>query len=164
VNARIVSGLAAAVLFCSAAAGQGRRGAPHPAPAHGPKAIDGLEELSPQQRQKIIDSLPPDRARKAQDRLDQLNRLTPEERARLKEQYGWFQQLPPERQEAMRKAFRKYSALAPERQDAVRQEFRRLQDLPTDARRDQVASQDFRSRFSKDERKLIQELAGAVPR
>jgi hypothetical protein len=125
--------------------------------------LERLERMSPAQRQQLFRQLPPDRARSLQDRLDRLDQMPPGQREHLNEQYEWFQQLPPDKQNAMRKVFRRYSDLSSERRGAVGKEFRSLRELKEDDRRKRMDSEDFRSEFNKDERKLLEDMTAAVP-
>lgn len=170
---RILPGLMALVVTCTPVYSQ-RRVKKNPAAKvvpravgpqqGGPKTLDSLERMSPQQRQKLLEGLPPDRARSLQERLDRYDRLPPDQRQRLKDQYDRFSQLPPERQAAMRKVFERFNRLSQDRQDAVRQEFNGFHGLSDDEKRARMRSAEFRSRYSRDEQKLIDEMSSAAPR
>ncbi len=125
--------------------------------------LDRLERMSPAQRQQLFQRLPRDRARSLQDRLDRLEQMPPQQREQLNEQYEWFQQLPPDKQNAMRKVFRRFNDLPADRRDAVRKEFGSLRDMKQKERRERMESEDFRSDFNKEERKLLEDMSGAVP-
>ena len=98
---RILAGLAALALACGAVFGQAKRARrPSRLRRHvrlrvggarrlqrqplrqqrATKELDRLEHLSPQQRQQMLDRLPPRRARKLQERFNEYNQLTPEQR------------------------------------------------------------------------------------
>ncbi len=112
----------------------------------------------------MLNRLPPERAKRIQERFDEYEKLPPGERGRLQQQYGQFKQLPAARQEAIRKVFERYNALPQERQQAVRQEFNSLRGGSDDSRRERLNSPEFRNRFNADERKLIEQMATTVPR
>lgn len=127
-----------------------------------PPALQRLQQMSPDERQKMLDRLPPERARRLQDRLDAYDQMTPGERQRLNRQYDWFSRLPPEKQENLRKAFQRYTKLPPQRQEAVRQEFNAMCGMTASERSERTRSEAFRSRYSKEERRVIEEMSGAV--
>ncbi len=168
---RFTVALAIASFLCAPAYSQIRVGTGFPGGQRGghdrkhdrPALLDGIERLSPSQRQKMMDRLPPDRAKKLQDQLDRYEQMPPDQREKLREQYDWFLQLPPEKQDAMRKVYRQYSDLPADRREAVRDEFRDLRDLSAPERKSRLKGGELKSRFNKDERKLIEDMAGSVP-
>src|SRR5450759_79028 len=125
--ATCVVALAGILLACSSsvlvppALAQGRRGmgmGRHPAPRpertiKAPKAtktpLDEFQRMSPEERQKALDKLPPDRAEKLRKQLKEYSQLTPEQQAIAKEQLEMFRNLPPERQDAVRRVFNRFS-------------------------------------------------------
>src|SRR5689334_21950911 len=68
-----------------------------PPPANG--LIERLNSMTPEQRKRALDRLPPERREKVQRRLDNFNALPQEEKDRLREQYREFQKLPLEKQD-----------------------------------------------------------------
>ena len=63
--------------------------------------LDQLERLRlmrPEQRERLLDRLPPDRRVKVERHLRNYMNLTPDQRARLREQYEMFRQLPVDKQ------------------------------------------------------------------
>ncbi len=175
---RILAVLAVFGFAWSPASGQPKRREPKaPAPPHfsaplknpggnwphQARELDRLERMSPQQRQHMLQSLPPGRARKLRERFDGYEQLTPEQRAHLRQQYDQFRQLPPARQDAIRGIFDRFHGLPEDRQTVVREEFGALQSLRGDSRRERFGSPAFRSRFNPDEQKLIEEMSDTVP-
>jgi hypothetical protein len=156
----------AAILFAFPALAQRPKPAPGRSPTQGfgiPPIFEKLQRMSPKERNEALGKLPPDRARAVQDRLKGFQQMSPEERERLAEQYEWFSNLPPEKQKAMRDAFRRYSDLPAARQDKVREEFRSMRELSESDRRERMESEEFRSRFNKDDRELLEEMTRSVP-
>lgn len=174
--------LAGIFLACSTsiltptALGQGRRGISmgrNPATARPerlpktPKStrtpLDEFQRMSPQERQKALDKLPADRAEKLRKQLQEYSKLTPEQQAVAKEQLQMFHNLPPERQQAMRKVFNQFLRQPSDRQQAMRQELNQLRDMPEADRQARLASPDLKSRFSKNEHKMLEEMSGLLP-
>jgi hypothetical protein len=170
-----------ALLVCLAAVGsaQPRKGGALPGPHAGipqrmgaakgqpgpraAKALERLNNMTPEQRERALQKLPPERRERMQRQLDAYNKLSPEQRDRLHRQVEAFQQLPPERQDEVRKAFRHYNNLQPERQTIVHDELQTLRRLSPDERRARLESDEFHSRFRPGEQKLIENLADVMP-
>jgi Protein of unknown function (DUF3106) len=171
---RILAAVAALALACAPVYGDKRK-PPEPKaarpPAQGnpglkaaqPPALERLQRLAPHERQKLLERLPPDRAQKLQERLDEYDRMTPQQRQRLNQQYDWFNRLPPEKQENLRKVFQRYNSLPQDRQEAVRQEFNTLHGLSDAERNQRTHSGEFRSRYSQDEQKVLEEMSKSIP-
>lgn len=128
-----------------------------PPPANG--MIERLNNMTPEQRKRALDRLPPERREKVQRRLENFNALPQEEKDRLREQYREFQKLPVERQDAIRRSFRQLTELPQERRPMVRREVMRLRQLTPEERTSRMDTNNFRSRFSDSERQIIQDLA-----
>jgi hypothetical protein len=154
------------LLAGSAAAGNGQQGAtPGTGPRllNGPTILDRLERMSPQQRRRVLEGLPPWRRQRLEARLARWESLPPEERERLRRQYDRFRALPLERQQAARSLFQEFASLPPARRRALRQEARRLSQMDDASRQARTASRDFRDRYSPEERQILRALAEVAP-
>lgn len=129
----------------------------------GPTPIDEFQRMSPEDRQKALAKLAPDRAEKLRKQLKDYSHLTPEQQAVAKEQLDMFRHLPPERQQAMRKAYDKFSQQPPDRQEAIRQELNQLRGMTEEDRQTRLASRELKARFNKNERQMIGEMSGLLP-
>jgi len=114
------------------------KGAPRPPALPGP-ALQRLAQMTPQQRQKALSRLPPERRARIEEELDRLEKLPPDQRARLLQRYDEFQGLPRDRQAA------------------VRSELQALRKLPTPQLRDRLNSPEFKQQFSPEEQRLLRE-------
>lgn len=159
-------GLLAAVLASGWAWAQ-PKGVPGPKPLPPrPDAfsiVERFERMTPQQRKRFLDNLPPERKKLFQDRLRRYERLTPEQRQQVRDQYELFQDLPKERQDALRKSFRQFNELAPERRRILRREILLLRQLPEAERQALLSREPFRSRHSAEELHLLGEFARLLP-
>ena len=126
-------------------------------------AIERLNSMTPQQRQRALDRLPPERRAQVEERLERYNAMPPEAKERLKEQYSEFQKLPPEKQQAIRESFRELNRLEQDRKLPVRREIVRMRQMTPEDRAARLESETFRSRFSDAERHIIRDLAENVP-
>jgi len=125
--------------------------------------LERFRKMTPEERQRALDRLPPERKKILEERLNKFNQLSPDERKRLAEKYDEFQQLPPEQQEHYRQIFRRFREMPEERRSVLRDEAVALRDLPEPERRNRMQSEEFKKKYSEKERKLLEDLAGAVP-
>lgn len=139
---------------------QGRPG--RTAPTASP-LLERWRRMSPAERQRLLERMPPERRAPFASRLDRLSRLDAEERERLIQQYQQFRQLPPEKQEAVRRLFRRFQLLPENRRSALRDEIQRLSQLKRPERLDRLASDDLRSAYSEEERRILEHLARLLP-
>ena len=170
--------LAAVALWMSLASpavSQGRRGGmARTRPTNPPRGaqagqgartpIEEFETMSPEQRQKALNRLPPEQRQKLQERLDRFNELPPERQQALKNLYNRLHALPSERQDAVRKSINKFSQQPPERQQAIREELRSMSGMSTEQRKAQVSSPEFRQKFNKKEQEIVRDMAEVLPR
>lgn len=125
--------------------------------------IDRLHRMPPDQRQRWLEKLPPERRARIEQQLKRYQNLPPARRKRLRKEYEAFRQLPPEKQETVRKLFRKFNDMPEERRGPLRRELQRLRRMDGEKRRMHLESESFKGDFSSEERRLLEELAGAMP-
>jgi hypothetical protein len=123
-------------------AGQAKPGgqakAPRPPALAGP-ALQRFANMTPEQREKALARLPPERRERIEEQLNRLGNLSPEQRAKLLQRYDEFQGLPRDRQAA------------------VRSELQALRKLPTPQLRQRLNSPEFQQNFSPEEQRLLRE-------
>lgn len=175
--------LAAVILFTAVAesawAQAGRRGGPMPnrtpvdrpqrAPKAAPKAIDKMarrtaeldrfDRMSPAQRQKALDRLPPERRQRIEQGLEQYRAMNPENRERLLN----FERMPSEQRDAVRQNFRRIQELPAGRRAMVRKEMQQLRGMNDSDRESRVQSESFRKRFDSNEQSLIRDTVANLP-
>jgi len=121
-----------------------------------------LYQMTPEQRERVLEKLPPaqqDRARKTLEAFDKLPKEQQQQRILQAERLA---SLPPEQEREVRQSVQSFQKLPPERKQAVRQALGRLQNM-TPERRDQVVnSEQFKSLFSPDEQTIIHNLSEIV--
>jgi hypothetical protein len=105
-------------------------------------AVQRLLNMTPEQREKALARLPPERRAQIEQRLNRLAQLPPEQRAELQQRYQAFQSLPRDRQ------------------DAVRLELQSLRALPPRLRQRRLSSPGFQREYSPDEQRLLRESLG----
>jgi hypothetical protein len=136
------------------------------APAPRPNAfsvIERFERMAPEQRQRFLNRLPPERKQEFETRIARYRRMTPQQRQQVRQQYDLFQDLPKDRQDALRRSFHLLNELADDRRRLLRRECLELRRLPEPGRRARLASEEFRGRYSVSEQQLLGELARLLP-
>jgi hypothetical protein len=124
-----------------------------------PTPLERWNRLTPEQRQRVLAQMPPERRREFQQKLQQYRSLPPEERQQLRERYQTFSQLPPEQQNHARELFRQFNSLPEDRRPIVRQEYEQLRSMSESERSARLESDAFRSRFNPAEQQMLQDLA-----
>lgn len=153
------------LLTCAAglsfAQGPPRHKGPPRRPPLGPSAIERYNSMTPSQRERVLERLPPDRRREFEGRVERYNSLSPEEKERLQDSYDRFRQLPPDRRDEARRVFGRFRQLPEERQGLIQAEIQGLGKMTPEARQDYVDSPEFREKFSPEERRIIRDLGRA---
>ena len=147
-------------------AGMGRRPPPphsQPVPQPSRTPLEEFERMSPEEQEKALAKLPPERRQRMEERLRNLRSLSPEQRSNLMLQYGRFNELPPARQEAVRNAWKQFGAQPPKQQQAIRKELRRLAGMSPDKRQTRLDSPAFRRKYPSDEQQIIRDMADVLP-
>jgi len=166
--------LVASLSLVPSARAQGRRGGvirrPPPPPVRTEKPpaasktpIDEFERMTPEERQRALERLPPQQRKKLEERLRKFNQLPPEQQQTLKNMYSRLNQLPLESQTKVREAINKFSREAPARQQAMRDELRGLAALPEPDRESRFSSRDFKSKFSGKEQQIMKHMSDLLP-
>lgn len=171
-----LAAVALCLTFGAPARSQGRRGGgmsrptSPPRPGRSPTAgrgtktpIEEFETMSPEQRQKALNRLPPEQRQKLQERLDRFNQLPPERQQALKNLYNRLHELPPERQNAVRQSINKFALIAPERQQAIRGELTNMANMSPEERRTYVSAPEFRQKFNKKEQEIVRDMSEVLP-
>ena len=137
------------------------RGGFPPPPPH--VMIDRLSQMTPEQRQKMLDRLPPDRRERVEEHLKQWEGLSPETREALRRQYSDFQQMSPEKRDAIRSLFKRFSEMPEERRRELHRELGQLRNMPADRRAERLSSDQFKSEYNEQEREMLEGLAALPP-
>lgn len=138
-------------------AGGGRQmGAPIINPAH---PVARLYKASPEERERALEKLPPAMQEQFRNQLKRFDNLTP---AQQQLQLKWVERysaLPQEQQMAFKQQLQKLLKLPPEQGQPIRVALRRLEGMPDAQRRKVLDSDEFKSRFTPEELKMISDLS-----
>jgi len=156
-----------AMLLAFGAAGQASSQQERDRPAARPRPanpIDRWNQMSPEERERELEKLPPARARMIRQRLRRYNQMHPEERQALRQRYQTFSQLPPDKQQIVRERLRELRQLPLARRPVVRRAFEQLRILPEAQRQARMNRYGFRTEFSRQEQQIIRDLATYLPK
>lgn len=154
-NPRIWILMGACILFGALPSrSQARRPSPPP---------DRFLQMPPQELRRMLDQLPPDRRKQAEERLRRYDALAPAEKVKLDRRYEAFHRMPPERQDEARRLFRRFNELSDARRGAVQNEFARLRGLSSEEQRRLLQSEDMKRRFNRKERDILSGYAALSP-
>jgi hypothetical protein len=124
--------------------------------------LELLQRMSPEERRRLLNNLPPERKRVMEQRLRDLERMTPEERRQARRMLDDFQSLPPERRQAVRRLFVTFNRMPEERRGVLREEMRTLSQMNEDERQERMGSEQYRTRYSQPEQEWLANLTRAV--
>jgi hypothetical protein len=119
--------------------------------------------MPPEQRERALSRLPPERQRMIRERLERFNSLPPRRRMMLLGRYRYFSHLPPGRQEVLRRDLQRFREIPPDRRGGMTREIEELRAMTEAERRARAASGEFRSRYSPEERSMLLDLAENLP-
>ncbi len=128
-----------------------------------PNLVDRLQRMTPAERQRFLDRIPPDKRMQLERRMRELDKIPTDVRDRLRREYDEFQQLPPERQQAVRRVLREMNGLPPGRRGAVRAAVNFIRGLSAADRERRFQARPFKTRFDEDEQRLIKEAVDVLP-
>jgi len=121
-----------------------------------------LYQATPEQRERVIEKLPPARQEQARRQLQWFDSLSKEQQARVLQSAARLAGLPPERQREIAQSRLLFLQLPQDRRLAIRGVLNRLQNM-TPAQRNQVLNGNpFKTRFSPEEQKIIQDFSDIV--
>lgn len=158
-------GLAILLSAAAAAPARGQQQPDRPAAQAQPSAnaIDRWNRMSPEERERELAKLPPDRARLIRQRIWRYNHMPPEEKQALRQRYQTFSQLSPNEQQTVRERLGEFRQLPAARRPIVHREVQQLRLLPDAQRQARINSEEFRSRFSPQEQQIVRDLSTYLP-
>jgi hypothetical protein len=137
-------------------AGAGRLSAPN-------GAVERLLAMSPEQRERVLEKLPPSQQDKLRKRFEQFDARPPEEKARLLGMWKKLESMPPEKRELLTRQMQAFNALPDDRRVVLRRALNQLGRLSPEDREARLASESFRGGFSAPELQMLTDLAQNYP-
>ncbi len=125
--------------------------------------VQRLLQMTPEQRERVLERMPPQQQERIRQRLEVLDRLPPAEKERRLQQLEMLSRLPPAEQNALRRHIQAFNSLPEDRRRVLRREIVQLRALPEPERSARLASEEFRSSYSPAEREMLSDLAENYP-
>ena len=141
------------------------RGVPKAPRAMGPRItnprspVTRLYRASPEERERALEKLPPAMQERFRRNLSWFDGLPRQQQDIVVRQTERFAALPPEKRREFQLQLRALNQMPPERRRPVVQTLRRLQMMPDAERAAVLGSEQFKSRFSPEEQKIILDLS-----
>ncbi len=126
-------------------------------------AVERLLAMPPEQRERVLEKLPPSQQEALRRRFEQFDKRPPEERARLLSMWRRLESMPPERRELLTRQMQAFNALPEDRRIVLRRALNQLGRLSPEERQTRLADEQFRKDFSPDELKMLGDLAENYP-
>ena len=155
--------LAAAIVWLAPHVVRGQQAKPAPRLANPTTVVQQLMRMTPEERERALEKLPPQRQALIRERLEKFDSLPKAEQERRLRLGEIFANLPPERQDLVRHQIQAFNQLPDDRRRLVGAAFQRLRRLPEGQRRGLLASERFRNRFSPAEQQMIADLSENLP-
>jgi len=140
-------------------------GAPKPGPRLGAPGnpVERLMAMQPEQRERVLEKLPPKQQANLRERLDRFDKLPAAERQRLNRLWATFNALPPEKQASVTRQMQAFNAMPDARRQELRPVLQRLRNMPEERRTKLLNSDEFKSRFSPSEWEMLSEISQNYP-
>jgi hypothetical protein len=144
---------------------------PQPKSAAGPRLpnplanpVQRMMAMSPEQRERILEKLPPQQQANIRQRLENFDRLPEAEKARRLQLFQRFSSLPLEKQQVLERQLPAYNALPPEKKEILSfREIQQLARMSDSERQARLSSEELKSKFSPAELKMISDIAENYP-
>jgi hypothetical protein len=129
-----------------------------PNPAH---QFERLLSMTPDQRERVIEKLPPQQQERLRARLDQFDKLPPAQKAWRLELANRYFALPPERQQAFTENVQAFNKLPGPRKRVLSEELKSLWAMPEADRQTRLSNDTYKTRFSPDELQILNTISAA---
>ncbi|MGP8246510.1 MAG: DUF3106 domain-containing protein [Bryobacteraceae bacterium] len=119
--------------------------------------------MTPEEQERVLEKAPLAEQARLRQAIDRFNRLPPAQRARLFQVFQAMSALPPAQQALVTRQMNAFNKLPDDRMEPMRDELRLLLRMSPAARESRFASEDFKSKYSPDERQMLRDLAWNLP-
>jgi hypothetical protein len=119
--------------------------------------------MPPERREQMLERLPPQQQVRLRQALENFDKLTLAERSRQLGILNMYANLPSEKQAALTKQIQLFNHLPDDRIATLRRELVRLHRMSESERNDRVASEEFKSKFTPEEQKILADISPYFP-
>ncbi len=136
-----------------------------PAPRIGNQGtvVQQLMRMTPEQRERALEKLPPERQARIREQLQRFDSLPKAEQERRLRLAEMFANLPPEKQDLVRRQIKAFNELPEDRRRVVGPAFQRLRRLSDAERQAVMARPAFQNRFTPAEQQMLADLSENLP-
>jgi hypothetical protein len=146
-----------------ATAAKAPKGPPVPRFGNPGNVVQQLMQMTPEQRERALEKLPPQRQAQIRQRLQQFDSLPKQQQERRLAQLRELASLPPETQTLVRRQMQAFNQLPDDRKQVVGPEMQRLRRMSESERQARIASEGFQNRFSPGEQQILSDISGNMP-
>lgn len=139
----------------------GSKGGPRMGNAGNP--VERLLRMSPEQRERALEKLPPAQQERIRRRLQQFDSLPQAEKDRQLLRADQLWSLPADKQQLVRQQMQWVRQLPEDRRQLLQRAYRQLSRMPDEARRARLASDEFKGRFTPAEQQALADLSEYYP-
>lgn len=125
--------------------------------------VQQLMRMTPEQRERALEKLPPQRQALIRERLEKFDSLPKAEQERRLRLAEIFANLPPDKQDLVRRQIKAFNQLPDDQRRMVGAAFQRLRRMSEGQRQARLSSEDFRNRFTPAEQQMIADLSENLP-
>ncbi len=122
-----------------------------------------LMQMTPEERERALEKLPPQRQAQLRERLEKFDSLPPQQRERMIRQYQMLSSLPPEKQNLVRRQIQAFNHLPDDRRRQLGPELQRLRRMPENERQARIASDDFKTKYTPEEQQMLSDISQNMP-
>jgi hypothetical protein len=119
--------------------------------------------MPPERREQMLERLPPQQQARLRQALEHFDKLPPEQRRRQLGILNMYANLPPEKQATLTKQIQLFNHLPDDRIVTLRPELVKLHRMSESDRSDRIASQEFKSKFTPVEQKMLSDISPYFP-
>ena len=119
--------------------------------------------MSPEQRQKWLDTLPPERRQNIDRRLSEYQKIPTPQRRLLNTQLQMLQSLPPQRQNQVKRSINQFKLIPEERRQQMTQELKQMSGMTDEDRRAYMNTEEFRNKYSPTEQQIMSNISEITP-
>lgn len=125
--------------------------------------IDRVLKMSPEERERWLSTLPPEKRQNIERQLDAVRKLPQTLQNRRLLQAQMLQSLPPQRQNQVRRSINQFSQLPDDRKALINRELQKISPLSDEDRRAYMNTEEFRNRYSANEQQIMGNLSEITP-
>ena len=128
-----------------------------------PGPAQRLLQMTPEQRERALEKLPPKQQDQIRRQLDRLDRLPPAEKDRIARQIRGLDNLPPPQRRVVLQQLNAFRNLPDDRIQPMRRTLIQLMRMPDDERTARLDSEAFKKQFSPQEQEILRDLSNNLP-